>query len=96
MSGSYLNFDVERLLNELIGQYNAMTACIQRFDTVIQKNKDLLDDTIMNTSEEVLQEIKEDMKHINKYISDFTQRKVDVVVEIRNTEMNVGRKVSKV
>lgn len=95
--GAYLNLtDSELLMEDLISQYNQMKHSLDNFKRVVDKNRAVLSDNIMIAADEVIQSISEDMKQINKYITDFTGRKLDTVKEITHTEMKGGKEIFRI
>ena len=63
---------------------------------MVDKNRAILSDNIMTATDEVIQSISEDMKQINKYISEFTEKKLDVVRDITHTEAKGGKEISRI
>jgi hypothetical protein len=95
--GAYLNLtDAERLMEELISQYNQMQQSLTGFKRVVDKNRAMLSDNIMTATDEVIESISNDMKQINKYISEFTGRKLDVVRDITHTETKGGKEIFRI
>ena len=59
--GAYLNLtDVERLMEELISQYNQMQQSLTGFKRVVDKNRAMLSDNIMTATDEVIESISND------------------------------------
>ena len=88
--------DAEKILESLIKQYQDMEKCVKRFESVSEEYRGLLEDTIMATSDEALTRIRENMRSINKYITEYTGQKLAAVTNIERIEMKGGKKVGEI
>ena len=89
---SYISVtDLEHMFDLLISRYEDMERSIRKLRTVVDQNREILEDDIMVASDEIINSISSDMKKINEYITEFTGRKLDAVKMIGMIE-GKGRK----
>ena len=95
MNGNaYLHMtDSQETMNDLISRYHDMERQVLAFSNVVDSYRDLLEDQIMDSADQALQAIKEDLQKINKYISDFTGEKLASVIAIQNIEKSSVRRL---
>lgn len=95
MANAYLNYNLEQTLEALLVKYKKMNDRVKEFEQMLEEHKMTLSDNITKKADQLLSEIKEEMRQIEKYILLFTSQKLTGVREIKRIEEYFGKVVEK-
>lgn len=87
--------DIISKCNDLLNEYQAMLKLTKEFETVVNNHKNLLQDSIMDAAELIIDNINSELTEVNDYIRAFTEKKQSIIEDIKAIETSQSAKVSK-